>query len=90
MASVAMLHTPYIYQGADPCSPQEFTPWGFLAGAFFVVSMASTLFAIKMLGLSTASGVWCGTAGEFDAPPSQPFSSIDSFCCCACSVHILA
>ena len=49
-------------------SPQEFTPWGFLAGAFFVVSMASTLFAIQLLGLSTASGVWCGTAGELNPP----------------------
>ena len=65
MASVAMLHTPYSYQGA---LPQEFTPWGFLAGAFFVVSMAATLFAIKLLGLSTASGVWCGTAGELNPP----------------------
>ena len=44
---------------------QEFTAWGLLSGAFFVISMASTLFAINLLGLSTASGVWCGIAGEF-------------------------
>ena len=48
---------------------QVFSPWGILAGAFFVASMACTLFAIKLLGLSTASGVWCGTAGAHTAGP---------------------
>ena len=55
---------------------QEFTAWGLLSGAFFVISMASTLFAINLLGLSTASGVWCGIAGELcrslDTPASFP------------------
>ena len=46
---------------------QVFTPWGLLSGTFFVFSMIFTLFAIQNLGLSSASGLWCGTAG---APPT--------------------
>ena len=42
---------------------QVFTPWGLLSGTFFVFSMIFTLFAIQNLGLSSASGLWCGTAG---------------------------
>lgn len=46
------------------CAPwQVFAPLGVLSGVFFVVSMASTIFAIQFLGLSTAAGLWSGTAG---------------------------
>lgn len=41
---------------------QVFTPYGLISGAFFVLSMACTLFAIQRLGLSSAAGIWCGTA----------------------------
>ncbi|CAL8469312.1 g8853 [Coccomyxa elongata] len=39
-----------------------FAPLGILSGVFFVLSMASTIFAIQFLGLSTAAGLWSGTA----------------------------
>ena len=41
---------------------QVFTAWGLLSGALFVSSAANTFIAIKHLGLSVASGIWCGTA----------------------------
>lgn len=41
---------------------QVFTPWGLLAGLLFVLSTAHAFFAISKLGLSSASGIWCGTA----------------------------
>ncbi|KAK9908027.1 hypothetical protein WJX75_001764 [Coccomyxa subellipsoidea] len=41
---------------------QVFTPLGLLSGVFFVISMACTIFAIQFLGLSSAAGLWCGTA----------------------------
>ena len=67
MAIVRMAYLAGVCQpsaGSSTCGIQEFTAWGLLSGAFFVISMASTLFAINLLGLSTASGVWCGIAGE--------------------------
>ncbi|EIE21698.1 hypothetical protein COCSUDRAFT_43352 [Coccomyxa subellipsoidea C-169] len=47
---------------------QVFTPLGILSGVFFVISMACTIFAIQFLGLSTAAGLWSGTAGLVLAP----------------------
>ena len=41
---------------------QGFTPWGLLSGVLFVTATAFTFYAIRLLGLSVASGVWCGTA----------------------------
>jgi len=41
---------------------QVFTALGLISGAFFVLSMANTLFAVDKLGLSSAAGIWCGTA----------------------------
>ncbi|GAB4821871.1 hypothetical protein N2152v2_008917 [Parachlorella kessleri] len=41
---------------------QVLTAWGLLSGALFVSSAANTFIAIKHLGLSVASGIWCGTA----------------------------
>eukprot|EP00884_Botryococcus_braunii_P004675 jgi/Botrbrau1/14208/Bobra.0291s0013.1 len=39
-----------------------FTPWGLLSGLLFVLSTANAFFAISKMGLSSASGIWCGTA----------------------------
>lgn len=41
---------------------QVFTPWGLLSGLLFTASTANTFAAIHHLGLSVASGVWCGVA----------------------------
>ncbi|KAK9822636.1 hypothetical protein WJX81_002024 [Elliptochloris bilobata] len=42
--------------------PRVFTVYGLASGALFTLSMACTLFAIQRLGLSSAAGIWCGTA----------------------------
>ena len=41
---------------------QVFSWWGVLSGGLFVASSASAITAISLIGLSAASGVWCGTA----------------------------
>lgn len=41
---------------------QVFTSWGLLSGSLFVASTVNTFAAIQVLGLSVASGIWCGVA----------------------------
>lgn len=58
---------------------QVFTPFGILSGAFFVASMANTIFAIKYLGLSTAAGLWSGTAGKASSSKFPAFTEFLTF-----------
>jgi hypothetical protein len=51
-----------LHEAASSCCVQVFTAWGLLSGALFVAATANTFIAIHYLGLSVASGLWCGTA----------------------------
>lgn len=42
--------------------PQVFSWWGLLSGALFVGSAANAVTAIALIGVSAATGVWCGVA----------------------------
>ncbi|XP_024534560.1 uncharacterized protein LOC112347631 [Selaginella moellendorffii] len=39
-----------------------FTPLGLLSGLFFVVSAANAYRAVRLIGVSVGTGIWCGTA----------------------------
>jgi multidrug transporter EmrE-like cation transporter len=39
-----------------------FTWWGLVSGAVFVVSSSFSVTAIGLIGMSAATGVWCGVA----------------------------
>lgn len=45
-----------------PPRQQVFTWYGVLSGILFVASSAHAVTAIALVGLATATGVWCGTA----------------------------
>lgn len=42
--------------------PRVFTLWGLLSGIVFVVSSCFSVTAINLIGVSAATGVWCGVA----------------------------
>ncbi|KAL4859306.1 hypothetical protein ACK3TF_001045 [Chlorella vulgaris] len=39
-----------------------FSAWGLLGGALFVISTANAVTAVSLIGVSAATGVWCGVA----------------------------
>lgn len=38
------------------------TPQGLLSGIFFALSTANAFRAVKLIGMSVGTGIWCGTA----------------------------
>jgi glucose uptake protein GlcU len=46
----------------SPATRQVFSAWGLLGGALFVISTANAVTAVSLIGVSAATGVWCGVA----------------------------